>query len=404
MPGGVGDYTACLAEALGHQSIAISILTTAAAKDEPTAAPSGLTPSASVVHRIMPGWGLPDAVRFLRYVAASRPDAIVIQYQTGAYGMKPLPNLIPALLRLLKSRPRVVVVFHDLNEPWLAPKSPWLGRLANRLLARLSDVVVVTNHEDRTKLQTRYGTIRYEELIPIGSNIADVGLGGSARDDARHALGIAPRVIAAGFFGFINEWKGVDTLVEAFARARDRDPRLRLVFIGGSHRPGAAYSFGYADRIRHRIAALGLDSEVTWTEFGDADVISGWLHAIDFIVLPFVGGYSYRHGTLIAAITHGLPIITTETAVAADGRDCDSLPPLRSDETAELVASGDVDALAASMLRLASDPAYRERLSRAVVKLSPIFSWDAIAKQMVRAIVHDAAAARYPPRSAGAPP
>src|SRR5205814_7372545 len=112
-----------------------------------------------------------------------------IQYQTGAYEMRPTINLLPWLLRR-KWGGAVVVTFHDLRVPYLFPKAGPVREWANRLLARTADAVIATNPEDAEQLVS-WGVKRVR-LIPIGSNIPDNPPDGYNRAEWRTSHNIEP--------------------------------------------------------------------------------------------------------------------------------------------------------------------------------------------------------------------
>jgi glycosyltransferase involved in cell wall biosynthesis len=304
-----------------------------------------------------------------------RPDVVHLQYQTGAFGMHPSVNLLPLALRGLGPGAPFVVTFHDLKDPYLFRGAGRLRPLANALLRRFADAVVVTNDEDLDL--TRGPGVRQ---IPIGSNIDPVRLGPSERDGVRARLGLRRDEVAVGYFGFVNEWKGVDTLVEAFRRLLAEGRDARLVFVGGARREGASASWGFESAIRGRLEEAPFRGNVVWTGFGEPDEISRFLQAIDVVALPFVDGASYRHGTLAAALAHGLPIVTTHPRPSA-ARGPSRLPRLVDGENVRLVPPRDAPALAAALGEIADGVALRGRIAAGAAALAPRFGWDAIARE-----------------------
>src|SRR5690242_13595431 len=103
--GGVGDYTACLAAALTRRGCTVDVWTTRPESGVP-AQPLDLSGCATVedgarvrVRREVAGWGWGLWRQLTRDVGASHPAVAVIQYQTGAYGLHPAINGLPAWLR-----------------------------------------------------------------------------------------------------------------------------------------------------------------------------------------------------------------------------------------------------------------------------------------------------------------
>jgi glycosyltransferase involved in cell wall biosynthesis len=367
--GGVGDYTSCLARALAQEAVRCSVITTYV----PGARRGAPRPFDPRVCPAIRDWGWASWGHLRALLRDLRPDVVHMQYQTGAFGMRPAVNLLPLWLGACGFEGRFAVTFHDLREPYLFPKAGRLRRLANAALARAADAVVVTNAEDLARAEWPNVS-----EIPIGSNIDPVVLASGERDDVRARLGLGPSELAIGYFGFINEWKGVDTLVDAFGQLLAQRDDARLVFVGGSRRQGAAASFGFEAEIRRRLEGAPFPGNVVWTGFGDAEEVSAFLQALDVIALPFVDGASYRHGTLAAAIAHGLPIVTTRPG-AQTARS--SLPRLIDGENCRLVAPEDSEALAAALGDLVERPEARRRIAAGAAALAPRFRWASIASE-----------------------
>jgi glycosyltransferase involved in cell wall biosynthesis len=137
--------------------------------------------------------------------------------------------------------------------------------------------------------------------------------------------------------------------------------------------------------VRARLAESTARGRVVWTGFAEPTETSARLQALDAIALPFVEGACYRHGSLMAAIEHGLPIVTTrpdprELALAAHG-----LESLVDGENALLAEPGDAAGLAAAVERLLVDPGLRRLISSGSLRLAPQFGWERIARTSLAA-------------------
>jgi glycosyltransferase involved in cell wall biosynthesis len=129
--------------------------------------------------------------------------------------MHPAIHLLP---RMLRRHAPVVVTFHDLRVPYLFPKAGPLRWRAMLTLARSAAGVIVTNPEDAATLRAA-GLTRVRE-IPIGSNITPAALAGFDPAAWRAARGIPATTALIGYFGFLNESKGGETLLRALAALR----------------------------------------------------------------------------------------------------------------------------------------------------------------------------------------
>ncbi len=159
------------------------------------------------------------------------------------------------------------------------------------------------------------------------------------------------------YAGRITREKGADLLAETFLRARELNPRLRLVLVGGGPEQ---------ERLRERV--------------GDGAVFRGWLDGAalarayacaDIFVFP---SRTDTFGQVVLeAQASGLPVI----AVAEGG-------PLSLIEqrTSGLLCQPNAHALAAAVLELASDSELRARLARGGVAAIAERTWDRALQQL----------------------
>ncbi|MGH2459837.1 MAG: glycosyltransferase family 4 protein, partial [Chloroflexota bacterium] len=173
----------------------------------------------------------------------------------------------------------------------------------------------------------------------------------------------------------------VETLVAAFAGLLQRSRTVRLLMLGATAGDSGTSDRRYENQIRLLLDQPTVRGHVGWTGFVQASDVAGYLRASDLCVLPFRDGVSLRHGTLIAAIAHHLPIITTR---AGQAETVGLLPDLLDGENALLVPPGDPTALLAAIERAALDAELRRRLSSEIVKVAEAFQWDTIAGQTLR--------------------
>jgi glycosyltransferase involved in cell wall biosynthesis len=325
--------------------------------------------------------------------------------------MHPAINFLPWRLRGLPARPRVVVTAHDLLLPYLFPKAGPLRCWVTRRLLADTDAAVVTNEADfahargwglgaggwgpRVRFHPPSPSPQPLLLIPIGSNIPVAPPPDYDRSAWRARLGLAPTDTLVCYFGLISRSKGLQVLLDALARL---PARFRLLVVGGE--ATQPQDRAYADEIRRQIEALGLHERVNISGHCDADKVSAHLLAADLAALPFADGASFRRGSLLAALAHGVPVVTTT--------DNQSLPlsaakgPTTEDQISEsrnggqwpvvggrledgenvlLVTPEDPSGLAAAIERLAGDTALRARIGAGGRALAAQFSWEAIAER-----------------------
>jgi glycosyltransferase involved in cell wall biosynthesis len=365
MQGGVGDYTREIGLALRDLGLQVHVV--ASVQAGPV---KGLAVHPAVGQWNWGCWGV-----LLDLIHRLQPDVVHVQYQAAAYAMHPAINLLPWRVRRLGAgRPRTVVTFHDLKVPYLFPKAGRLRRWVVSELARRSDAAVATNREDFERLRAELASP--PALIPIGSNIAPRLPPGYDRETWRARWGAGPDDLLLCFFGFINERKGVDTLLRALDLlvSNPSNPiKPRLLFIGGQTGASDPTNVAYLSRTRALIGELGLAERVCWTGFVAAEEVTASFMASDLCVLPFRDGVSFLHGTFHAALAHGVPILTTRPRV--------HLPELVDGENLCIVTPESPEALAEAITRLADVPALRHRLGVGARTLANEFGWDRIALQ-----------------------
>ncbi len=294
-------------------------------------------------------------------------DIINVQYQAAAFDMNvPAINFLPWRLHEMT---KVVVTFHDLRVPYLFPKA---GRLRWKMvhrLARTADGVVVTNLEDFERLaQAEEIEIPIVQL-PIGSNIQARQPTSAEIEEVRGSILRQKDETLLGYFGFLNESKGADTLVEALSNLPDR---YELIFIGGqTGSSDSSRNKEFLDNLNQHIKTLDLQNRIHWSGFLSEAEVSKYLCACDLMVLPYKDGASLRRGTLMAALAHGCPIITTRPTSAVD--------QLVHGENVWMTRVNDPEELAEAIVNLAADADLRTKLSTGAKKTSVQFGWPDIA-------------------------
>jgi len=379
MQGGVGDYTRQLSQALGARRVDVHVLTDANAGGDHLRRPSGAYEP--TVHPIIDqgGWALWGFA--LRLCRELRPDVAHIQYQSAAYGLHGAVNYLPWRLKILPNRPRLVTTFHDLRFPYLFPKAGPLRWRAVLALAKGSDASVITNPIDWLRL-ARAGLSNHMFPIPIGSNIYCQPPKGYDRTRQRAQWGAGPDTWLLAYFGFMNAGKGGEALIRALADLAQAGKPVRLLMVGGQVGASDPTNQAYLARIEQLIDELGVRERVQWTGFTSNDQVSANLLAADCAVLPYREGASLRHGSLMAALAHGLPIVSTRPP--DDVREVAGLfPVLHNAKSALLVSPDDPAGLAEAVTKLMNDGALRAQLAGAAKDLSRQFEWDAIAERHV---------------------
>jgi len=231
--------------------------------------------------------------------------------------------------------------------------------------------VVTTNEQDWRRL--RFVTRARRELVrvPVGSTILSERPCGFDRTSWRSQIGLTADDFLIVQFGYA--W-GLETLTEAMSLLiRDGCP-VHLLILGCSTFDSDDESAQrLANRLTLRWAECGLDGRVHRTGYLPSPEVSGWLAAADIAGLPYPDGACFRHTSMLAALAHGLPVVTTQTNVLDPG--------LEHGQSVYLVPPNAPVELARALERLLRDKDLRNRLSQGAKRLARSFTWDVIAQR-----------------------
>ena len=191
---------------------------------------------------------------------------------------------------------------------------------------------------------------------------------GAERRAALDAAGLDGR-LAILTVGGIEPRKGSLVLLEAFAAARRALPERRPVLLVA----GGATLFDYRDeidRFHARARALGLDGEVRVLGPVSDARLEGLYRAADVFALPSTKeGYGLA---VLEALAAGLPAVVSDLDVfrsfLGDGR------------SALLARTGDPEALASALVRVAREPALAARLRAGGREVAARHTWARVAR------------------------
>lgn len=347
VPGGVMAHVRDLSEALlrvGHQ---VSVM---APVDDPAAELPAYVVSAGgalavpfngSVARL--AFSPMSAARVRRWLRDGRFDVLHVHSPEA-------PSL--SLLACMNARGPIVATFHAAN-----PRSWILATLQPALQPQMEKIqgrIAVSAAARKTIVEHLGGDA---VLIPNGVDVAAFG-------DGDPFPGWPGMDQAVGFLGRLDEpRKGLDVLLDAFARLAPRRPGLRLLLAG----PGDAGAVRALEpALRQRVVMLGQVSEADKTRF---------FHSVDVYAAPNLGGESFGI-VLLEAMAAGTPIVASDLAafrpVLADGRAGRLCPP------------GDAPALALALDALLADQPARRELAATGRSLVQAYDWAAVARQVVQ--------------------
>jgi glycosyltransferase involved in cell wall biosynthesis len=232
---------------------------------------------------------VPALWRLLRF----RPQVVVLQWWTGAVLHTHL--LLAVVARMVGAK--VVVEFHEVQDvgELAVPVAGAYVRAVLPLLLRLASGFVIHSEFDRTALRERY---------PLGDKevaLIPHALYNSYRTDGETADGDHPGCRFL-YFGVIRPFKGVEDLVTAFETVAAADPAAELTVVGETWE-GWTLPGELIERSSHRDRITFVNRYVS-----DEDV-AGYFAAADVIVLPY--HRSSSSGPLHIAMSTGKPVVLT---------------------------------------------------------------------------------------------
>lgn len=286
-----------------------------------------------------------------------RPDLIVSGYDQNEFAL----GSIVARAQAKRMGFRVQRTFDAWSE------RTWWRELGKHLLFRAVDGAEVAG-ADAVALAGKYGLPAARTSFTTSSIDVSHYQRARAIDPAVRAARRAELNLHGCVFVYVGRlWsgKGLDYLLEAYRQARQAQPDISLLIIGNG-----------VDEQRYREQARDLPG-VVFTGFVQPREIPEYYGISDTFVIPTLGDpYAV---VVIEAMAAGLPVICTE----AIGEIRQRLP---EGEAGYIVPAADAAALADRMLRLAGDPALRERMGSACASLGAAVSHEAWAIDFERCV------------------
>ncbi len=144
------------------------------------------------------------------------------------------------------------------------------------------------------------------KFIPQGVSLGSRAT--TAREEVRREFGYTENDVVLLFVGGICERKGVDFLVETFPDLLAHNSQVRLLIVGPD------LEDEYADALRCRVVALGLQDQVRFT---------GALYELDSIyqlsdIMAFASHQEGFGNVLLEAMAHGRPVVSRRLAGVTD--------------------------------------------------------------------------------------
>jgi glycosyltransferase involved in cell wall biosynthesis len=261
-----------------------------------------------------------------RRVRADHPDVLILQWWVPYW--TPCLTVISSLIKR-NTMTKIMFICHN-----VVPHEG--GGVIDRRLAltvlRLGDALLVHSEQDRYRLLALLPNARViKAQIPSYSEL--VRHDDSSRVAAlRRDLGIAEHAPVLLFFGFVRPYKGLEYLIQAMARVRERLPDAHLLVVG---------EFWTSPEFYQRYASeFGVAQAMTVVNrYVPNEDLQPYFDLADVVVLPYVS--ATQSAVVQLAFGFGKPVITTRVGglyeVVEDGVNGLVVPPQDEGALAEAI-------------------------------------------------------------------
>ena len=295
------------------------------------------------------------------------------------------PGTYPALRRVLSEKRADILHMHGygattfgrlcawrmgipaiLHEHANHTTTPWFQQVADRLLARHTDLAIaVSESTAEFTIRARLMPAERTKVVYLGAPLDEFARPRTAEDvqRAKAALGIAPETIAVGTVTRLMPSKGNEFLVAAAPEILQTHPSVRIFIVGEGELRG---------NLEAQARGLGLGNRLVFAGF-QRDVAEV-LTALDVVVFPSL--WEGTPLTAFEALAAGKPIVATD----ADGL----LDILTDRHDALVVPKRNAAALARGVNELIERRDLAERLSRGARDTGAQYDIGAFVRKMER--------------------
>jgi glycosyltransferase involved in cell wall biosynthesis len=217
----------------------------------------------------------------------------------------------------------------------------------NGELARGSRAIVVHNHDAAERMREIAPGVPVT-VIPHHAGSPPAEVAGVTREKARERLGLPADAFLVGHFGYITRPKQPGAVIGGFARLARRREDAVLLMVGADNSGGGLDRLISKYRVRGKVRPAG---HVDLTRF------YLFLKAVDAVVNLRYPSAGESSGTISRALAEGRATIVNNLG---------SFSEIPDGATLKVEVDGDQpEEVGAHLIRLAEDPAFRERVERA---------------------------------------
>jgi glycosyltransferase involved in cell wall biosynthesis len=312
-------------------------------------------------------FGLLAIFRIMRFIRAHRIEIICTNMQKELR----FAGIAAELMRT------AVVAWRHIDQPL---KNNWRYRFTYNFCATC---IAANSNATRDSLLKNAPWLKRERIAVIYNGIDPIFFANGDGAKIRRAYGLCANTPLIGFVGLLDERKGIQFLLEAFAPVCEEIPDARLLLVGEGNLREHIEVFRQHHDFGRRLFLAGFQPN-----------IADFMNAFDLLVLPSLWeGFGY---VLVEAMAAGKPVIATNTSsmpeIVRDGVDGLLVPP------------GDVQALSQAIARLLQNPQLakqmgengKKRVEEKFTKERMIEEIEALFASLIRRNCHEECAALLP--------
>ncbi len=374
---GVGDYVTYFIQELRRQQpeISFAFLTRSLKEGKVKFAPDHNLPPALAECDIYPVtplfWTLRKLPALIKTVRQSQATIVHLHYVPQMYyraGVGIALPLFALILRLLGLR--VIITFHELYISWQPdPKQLIIGLIQRLnfwlLLMLTNETIVTTQSRARTLRRVLFWYHAKAQRVivsPVGSNFPKTQTSDFNQTKLLQKWNLPINALILSCLGTPRWSEQLNWLAEALLAVKATQPTALLLLIG------------FPAELLPESHLLSGREDVICTGFGSASEVSEFLSCTDIYLLPLDDGVSSRRTALMAALQHGLPVVTT--------RGLNTEPAFVAGLPVLLCSTNKPADFVRLVVELADNKALRQELGqKALNYYQANFSWEKIVQQ-----------------------
>ena len=241
-------------------------------------------------------------IRLIWYTAHTRSEIFHIQWENSI-------SLFDRTILILYYKmfgKKLVHTAHNIYKDARDGRATFLRWISLKIMYHLMDCIIVHTQKMKEELCSLFH-VSPEKVVVIPHGINNrIPRSGLSQKEAREKLGIESTAHAILFFGQIDEYKGIEKLIDAASLLVSENPEIVLMIAGKPKR-----QLKYTAQLKLQAAKILPERNVLFRlQFIPVDEVETYFAAADCLVLPYKR--IYQSGVIFLAYRFGLPIIATD--------------------------------------------------------------------------------------------